>query len=289
MRKHCPGMIVQFSTGGRGRDQAARGAMLDLRPDMASLATGSVNFPTNIYENPPDFIERLARTMLEYDIKPEVEVFDLAMLYNAANLRQEGSHQGQASRSVRHGSPQRDADAPVRLQFPALRARRRAAGRDVGRGGHRALPVGSEPHVPGSRRTLPDGTRGQHRASTRRGWRRATRSSCARSSTRASSTTDGPRPPPKRGRYSGCGRLGDAAAQGGAGALASGLRALRFTSICGYPTRPTDGPPRPSRCRVTRDDGPQLRRPLASAPAPRARSRPSRSLPRLKWIFSSDQ
>ena len=36
VRKHCPGMIVQFSTGGRGRDQNARGAMLHLRPDMAS-------------------------------------------------------------------------------------------------------------------------------------------------------------------------------------------------------------------------------------------------------------
>ena len=90
VRKHCPGMIVQFSTGGRGRDQAARGAMLDLRPDMASLATGSVNFPTSIYENPPDFVEGLARTMLEHDIKPEVEVFDLAMLYNAANLVKKG-------------------------------------------------------------------------------------------------------------------------------------------------------------------------------------------------------
>ncbi len=90
VRKHCPGMIVQFSTGGRGRDQSLRGAMLHLRPDMASLATGSVNFPTQIYENPPDFVEGLARTMLENDIKPEVEVFDLAMLYNAANLVKKG-------------------------------------------------------------------------------------------------------------------------------------------------------------------------------------------------------
>jgi uncharacterized protein (DUF849 family) len=86
VRKHCPGMIVQFSTGGRGRDQSARGAMLYLKPDMASLATGSVNFPTNVYENPPDFVETLAKTMQENGIKPEVEVFDLAMLYNAANL-----------------------------------------------------------------------------------------------------------------------------------------------------------------------------------------------------------
>jgi len=90
VRKHCPGMIVQFSTGGRGRDQSLRGAMLHLRPDMASLATGSVNFPTQIYENPPDFVEGLARTMLENDIKPEVEVFDLAMLYNAAGLVKKG-------------------------------------------------------------------------------------------------------------------------------------------------------------------------------------------------------
>lgn len=90
VRKHCPGMIIQFSTGGRGREPAARGAMLHLKPDMASLATGSVNFPTGVYENPPDFVEGLARTMLDNDIKPEIEVFDLAMLYNAANLVKKG-------------------------------------------------------------------------------------------------------------------------------------------------------------------------------------------------------
>jgi len=90
VRKHCPDMIIQFSTGGRGRDQSARGAMLKLRPDMASLATGSVNFPNGIYENPPEFVEGLARTMMEYRIKPEIEVFDLAMLYNAARLVEKG-------------------------------------------------------------------------------------------------------------------------------------------------------------------------------------------------------
>jgi 3-keto-5-aminohexanoate cleavage enzyme len=90
VRKHCPGMIVQFSTGGRGREQAKRGAMLYLKPDMASLATGSVNFPVGIYENPPEFVEQLAQTMLENGIKPEIEVFDLSMLYNAANLVKKG-------------------------------------------------------------------------------------------------------------------------------------------------------------------------------------------------------
>jgi uncharacterized protein (DUF849 family) len=90
VRRHCPGMIVQFSTGGRGRELDERGAMLHLAPDMASLATGSVNFPTSVYENPPDFVERLAKRMLELGIKPEVEVFDVAMLYNAAELMKAG-------------------------------------------------------------------------------------------------------------------------------------------------------------------------------------------------------
>lgn len=90
IRKHCPGMIIQFSTGGRGRALDQRGSMLHLAPDMASLATGSVNFPTIVYENPPDFVRSLARTMLEYDVKPEIEIFDLSMLYNAADLVREG-------------------------------------------------------------------------------------------------------------------------------------------------------------------------------------------------------
>jgi 3-keto-5-aminohexanoate cleavage enzyme len=88
--KHCPKMIVQFSTGGRGRSQNERGRMLYLKPDMASLATGSVNFPAQIYENPPQLVEELARSMLEYKVKPEIEVFDVAMLYNAKNLADRG-------------------------------------------------------------------------------------------------------------------------------------------------------------------------------------------------------
>src|SRR6478752_9473377 len=83
IRKHCPDIIIQFSTGGRGRSFEQRGAMLDLAPDMASLATGSVNFPTTVYENPPDFVEGLAKSMLAHGIKPEIEIFDVAMLYNA--------------------------------------------------------------------------------------------------------------------------------------------------------------------------------------------------------------
>lgn len=90
IRRHCPDIILQFSTGGRGRALEARGAMLHLKPDMASLATGSVNFPTIVYENPPDFVRTLAGTMRDLGIKPEIEVFDLAMLTNTRMLLDEG-------------------------------------------------------------------------------------------------------------------------------------------------------------------------------------------------------
>jgi uncharacterized protein (DUF849 family) len=90
VRKHCPGIIVQFSTGGRSGTGSERGSMLHHRPDMASLATGSCNFPKSIYENSNELIDELASKMLEYDIKPEIEVFDLAMLYRAADMARQG-------------------------------------------------------------------------------------------------------------------------------------------------------------------------------------------------------
>jgi 3-keto-5-aminohexanoate cleavage enzyme len=86
IRKHCHGMITQVSTGGRSGAGKERGGMLCLRPDMTSLATGSVNFPTRVYDNPPDLIEWLAAEMLAHDVKPEIEAFDLSMLFCAAGL-----------------------------------------------------------------------------------------------------------------------------------------------------------------------------------------------------------
>jgi uncharacterized protein (DUF849 family) len=90
VRRCCPGMIVQFSTGGRGRDQAARGSSLIHRPDMASLSTGSVNFPTIVYENPASLVTDLAGKMQENGIRPEIEIFDLSHLHGALRLIEAG-------------------------------------------------------------------------------------------------------------------------------------------------------------------------------------------------------
>ena len=90
LRKHCPGMIVQFSTGGRGRDPAARGLSLKHRPDMASLSTGSVNFPTIVYENSASLVTELAGQMKQFGIRPEIEIFDLSHLHGAKRLVEAG-------------------------------------------------------------------------------------------------------------------------------------------------------------------------------------------------------
>src|SRR3954465_882110 len=90
VRKHCPGMIVQFSTGGRGRDPSARGSALYLKPDMASLSTGSVNFPTIVYENHTTLVEDLAAKMKDNGVRPEIEIFDLSHIHGAQRLIEKG-------------------------------------------------------------------------------------------------------------------------------------------------------------------------------------------------------
>ena len=89
VEKHCPGMIIQLSTGGRSGAGKERGGMLGLRPDMASLSVGSNNFPTRVYENPPELVDWLASEMRAYGVKPEVEAFDLSHIFMAAKMHAE--------------------------------------------------------------------------------------------------------------------------------------------------------------------------------------------------------
>jgi uncharacterized protein (DUF849 family) len=90
LRRYCLGMIVQFSTGGRSGSGRERGGMLRLRPDMASLSTGSCNFPTRVYENSPELIDWLAAEMRAHGVKPEIEAFDLSMIFKAVEMAQSG-------------------------------------------------------------------------------------------------------------------------------------------------------------------------------------------------------
>jgi 3-keto-5-aminohexanoate cleavage enzyme len=84
-------LILQISTGGRaGVGLESRQQRLAVGGEMASLTTGSVNFPNSAYVNPPDLVEALAEEMKRLSIKPEIEVFDLSMLFNAIALMERG-------------------------------------------------------------------------------------------------------------------------------------------------------------------------------------------------------
>src|SRR3954469_1441014 len=117
LRRHCPGMILQVSTGGRSGAGRERGGMLSLKPDMASLATGSCNFPTRVYENAPDLVEWLAAEMLAHGVKPEIEAFDLSMIFKAVEMERAGKIKGplhvQFVMGVKNAMP---VDRPV-LEF----------------------------------------------------------------------------------------------------------------------------------------------------------------------------
>jgi 3-keto-5-aminohexanoate cleavage enzyme len=90
IRAHCPGMIVQLSTGGRSGAGKDRGGMLRLSPDMASLAVGSNNFPTRVYENAPGLVEWLASEMATHGVMPEIEAFDLSHILQAHAMWTDG-------------------------------------------------------------------------------------------------------------------------------------------------------------------------------------------------------
>ncbi len=94
LERHCPGMIVQFSTGGRSGAGKERGGALYLKPDMASLSVGSNNFPTRVYENPPDLVEWLATELRTHEITAEVEAFDLSHLIQAIEMHKNKKFHG---------------------------------------------------------------------------------------------------------------------------------------------------------------------------------------------------
>jgi len=75
-------VICQITTGGgattiSGLEQMKRLKPIEvLKPEMASLNTGSMNFGSKIFPNPPDLVQKFAKTMLDLKIKPELEVYE---------------------------------------------------------------------------------------------------------------------------------------------------------------------------------------------------------------------
>lgn len=90
IRKRCD-IIIQVSTGGAvGMTAEERLQPVALRPEMATLTTGTVNFGDGVFLNPPREIEHFAKVMQEYGVRPEFEIFDVGMIRNALSLVKKG-------------------------------------------------------------------------------------------------------------------------------------------------------------------------------------------------------
>jgi 3-keto-5-aminohexanoate cleavage enzyme len=84
-------LIVQFSTGGAiGMQPEERAAVLQLRPEMATLTCGTVNFGDDVFENSFPIMRGILAKMHEYEVRPELEFFDKGHIANARRLAREG-------------------------------------------------------------------------------------------------------------------------------------------------------------------------------------------------------
>jgi len=93
IRQYRDDVIICATTSGRRYGEfEQRSAVLDLdgeaKPDMASLTTGSLNFPDGPSLSTPEMIEKLASRMRDRGIKPELEVLELGMINTAKLLIQ---------------------------------------------------------------------------------------------------------------------------------------------------------------------------------------------------------
>lgn len=85
--------IVSLTTSGipgRNLPMEERLKALSLKPDMVSLDAGSVNIGDKVFLNPPEFLERLSKELLERGIKPEIGAFEVGHVYECIRLLQRG-------------------------------------------------------------------------------------------------------------------------------------------------------------------------------------------------------
>ncbi len=90
IRSRCD-LLVQFSTGGAvGMGVDERADAVKLRPDMATLSTGSVNFGEDVFANPLPLVRQIAQRLQQFGVRPEIEAFDSGMVDTALRLAKEG-------------------------------------------------------------------------------------------------------------------------------------------------------------------------------------------------------
>lgn len=84
-------IIINFTTaGGELKDVTKRFPIVELKPEVASFDAGSFNIGPNVFIHTPAMLEQLAQKMLENNVKPELEVFDVGMIHNALRVAQKG-------------------------------------------------------------------------------------------------------------------------------------------------------------------------------------------------------
>jgi 3-keto-5-aminohexanoate cleavage enzyme len=84
-------LIVQFSTGGAiGMTPEERSNVLQLRPEMATLTCGTVNFGDDVFENSFPIMRGIVKKMHAFGVCPELEIFDKGHIANARRLAREG-------------------------------------------------------------------------------------------------------------------------------------------------------------------------------------------------------
>ncbi|MCR4672317.1 MAG: 3-keto-5-aminohexanoate cleavage protein [Lachnospiraceae bacterium] len=88
----CNIVINLTAAGGIGNTEEGRMAPFKtLRPEMASYDCGTMNWMhMGIFNNNPQFLMNMGTAMQEAGVKPEIEVFDLGMIYEAKWYRDKG-------------------------------------------------------------------------------------------------------------------------------------------------------------------------------------------------------
>ena len=88
----CNIVLNTTTSGGIGlTDEIRMKPFMELLPEMASYDCGTMNWMhTTVFENNPKFLEKLGLAMQECGVKPEIEIFDAGMIYNALYYLKQG-------------------------------------------------------------------------------------------------------------------------------------------------------------------------------------------------------